>query len=148
MNYTNSLLTSTIGFDRLFRLIDTFNEDGNTKPSYPHYNICKSDKDTHLLEIAVAGFKRENLSIELDRDNLIIVGDQTEEKRDYVYHGLAARKFRKVFTIAENVVVDSADLEDGLLKIKLRTVAPENERIKKIPIGQLNEVAPPRMLTE
>lgn len=148
MNYTNSLITSTIGFDRLFGLIDAFNEDGNTKPAYPHYNICKTDKNNHLLEIAVAGFKRENLSIEVDKDNLIIIGDQKEEKRDYVYHGLAGRKFKKVFTIAENVVVDSADLEDGLLKIKLRAITPENPSVKKIPIGHLNEVDPPRMLTE
>ena len=127
---------ATIGFDQLFNELDrTFANSANT--GYPPYNIIKGDEDHYTIELAVAGFSMSELSITLDRDQLVIEGHPNEHEDDipsYLHKGIANRTFLRTFKIAEHMEVTGADLELGILKIYLERNVPEELQPKKIAI--------------
>lgn len=139
---------ATIGFDQLFNELDrTFANSVNT--GYPPYNIIKYDEDQYYIELAVAGFRMEELNITLDRDQLIIEGDptfkefpneehiewkQSEDPKHFLHKGIANRTFIRTFKIAEHMEVQDAVLELGILKIALKRNVPEELQPKKIAI--------------
>ena len=125
-----------IGFDDVFeRLnrIQTVQDSGN----YPPYNIIKHDATNFRIELAVAGFKNDELDVELAEGVLSITGKVTNEESTetkYVYRGLAKRTFSRKFTLADDVVVNAVSLTDGILAIDLERIIPDEKKPKKFDI--------------
>ncbi|WP_153771873.1 Hsp20 family protein [Labrenzia sp. CE80] len=128
------LYRSTVGFDRLFSMLDTANSD---TPSYPPYNIERTGENTYRITMAVAGFAEADLTVEAKEHVLTIKGEKQEEEaeRDILYRGIASRAFERRFQIAEYVRVEGAHLEHGLLHIDLIRELPEAMKPRKIEIG-------------
>lgn len=139
LHYGKSLLPSTVGFDRL---LSTFAElDATIKPqAYPPYNLIKNDDSNWTIEIAIAGFKQNEIDITFENGKLLVSGATSEQTNvpEYLHHGIARRDFNHRFILAETVVVKSADIADGILVIKLENVIPEDKKPRKIPIGSKN----------
>ena len=131
------LYRSTVGFDRLFSLLDQFN-DGTT-PGYPPYNIERTAENAYRISVAVAGFAENDLSIEAKENTLTIRGEKqatTDQKTGEVLHqGIAARAFERVFQLADYVQVKGASLENGLLHVELVREIPEAKKPRQIAIG-------------
>lgn len=136
------LYRSTIGFDRLFSLMDQVNDFGAPKPTYPPYNIEKLSENAYRISLAVAGFGEGDLSIEAKENSLVVKGEKHEdaEKRDseFLFQGIAARAFERQFQLADYVTVTAAKLENGLLHIDLVREIPEAKKPRQIPIGVTN----------
>jgi molecular chaperone IbpA len=125
---------STIGFDRLFSMLDSANSE---TPSYPPYNIERTDENNYRITMAVAGFGEADLSLEAKEHVLTIKGEKKDEdeNRDILYRGIASRAFERRFQLAEHVRVEGAHLENGLLHIDLVREIPEAMKPRKIEIG-------------
>ena len=131
------LYRSTVGFDRLFSMLD--NAAGfDAAPGYPPYNIERTGEDAYRISVAVAGFGENELSIEAKENTLTIRGEKQEnaEKQGEVLHqGIAARAFERRFQLADHVQVTGAKLENGLLHVELVREIPEAKKPRQIPIG-------------
>lgn len=140
------LFRSTIGFDRLARLMDTAMQAAET-PSYPPYNIEKLTEDTYRLTLAVAGFAEEDLEITVKENALLVVGRARKESdaRQLLHRGIAGRSFERRFELADHMVVEGAALENGLLHISLKRVIPETLKPRRVEIGR-GPVAAPRAI--
>lgn len=126
---------ASIGFDRMFQELDRVFE--NSKSSgYPPYNIVQISDDEYMISIAVAGFTMDNLDITKDRNILRIEGSSPESDEEviYLHKGIGSRNFRREFTLADHVEVKSAELELGMLNIRLERNVPEEMQPKKIAI--------------
>ena len=120
-----------VGFEHLF---NEMNRSAAATGGYPPHNIVQIDEDNYLIEVAVAGFKQENLEVEL-KDSVLTVTGKKEDDRSYTHKGISSREFSRAFTLGEHVQVVGARLEDGILSIELERVIPESERPRKIEIG-------------
>ncbi len=134
------LYRSTVGFDRLFNLLDNVSALESQQTSFPPYNIARLDEDNYQISMAVAGFEEEELAIEVKENRLTITGEkQTQKPTDtpieILHHGIAARNFERQFELADHVVVGEANLKNGLLHISLAHVIPEEKKAKKIAIS-------------
>jgi molecular chaperone IbpA len=129
---------STVGFDRLFSTLDQLGGVDSSVPSYPPYNIARTDENTYRISVAVAGFTEADLSIEAKENTLTIHGEKQkndEEKTgDVLYQGIAARTFERSFELADYVKVKGASLENGLLHVNLVREIPEAMKPRAIPI--------------
>lgn len=119
-----------IGFDPL---LNTFNEIALQKDNYPPYNVRK-DGDQHILEIALAGFSKDELEIEVKELTLKVTGTKADKDEDYIYQGISSKNFSRNFALAEYVVVKGAKFTDGLLTITLEQELPEEKKAKTITI--------------
>ncbi|WP_020186938.1 Hsp20 family protein [Methylopila sp. 73B] len=130
------LYRSTVGFDRLFSLLDNV-AGGEAAPGYPPYNIERTDENAYRITVAVAGFAEKDLAIEVKENALSVRGEkQPEERKGEVLHqGIAARAFERRFQLADHVQVTGANLENGLLHIELVREVPEAKKPRAIPIG-------------
>jgi len=129
------LWRSTIGFDRLFDLVETAQRAG--EDNYPPYNIERLSDDRYLISLAVAGFSPEEISVTAEQNVVTIEGgkgDRTE--REYLYRGISARPFKRQFSLADYVQVKSAAYENGLLKIELFREIPEAMKPRRIVINE------------
>ncbi|MEM8786157.1 MAG: Hsp20 family protein [Pseudomonadota bacterium] len=126
---------STVGFDRLFDLIDSAGTV-NTAATYPPYNIERTGENDYRVTVAVAGFGAEDLEVEVRENVLTLRGRKSEEQKDktFLHQGIAARAFERVFHLADHVQVTGADLENGVLHVVLHRVVPEEKRAKTIEI--------------
>jgi len=142
--YGRNLLPSTVGFDRLLSTLDeALNIPEKVLTSYPPYNIAKISEDRYVIELAVAGFKREEIDITLEDSKLTIQGNAKKDEdgsKTYYHRGIALRNFTRVFTLADTVVVNSADLVDGMLVVELQNIIPENKKPRKISLGSTQKV--------
>ena len=130
------LFRTAIGFDRLARLMDSAVSAADV-PSYPPYNIEKTGEDTYRLTMAVAGFRPEELEV-VAKDNTLTVSGKVAgdgQKGEMLYRGIAGRAFERRFVLADHIVVDGADLENGLLHVALKRVVPEALKPRRIAIG-------------
>ncbi|MEP7031461.1 MAG: Hsp20 family protein [Pseudolabrys sp.] len=128
------LYRNTVGFDRLFSLLD----GSEAAPGYPPYNIERTGENDYRVSVAVAGFADNELSIEAKENTLTIKGSkQTQDEQDgeLLYQGIAARAFERVFQLADYVQVKAAALENGLLHVDLVREIPEAKKPRQIPIG-------------
>jgi len=129
------LYRSTVGFDRLFSMLDGF----ESTPGYPPYNIERTGENAYRISVAVAGFGEIDLSIEAKENTLTIKGEKEarDEKKngEVLYQGIAARAFERVFQLADYVQVKGAALENGLLHVDLVREIPETKKPRVIPIG-------------
>lgn len=133
------LYRSTVGFDRLFGMLDTLaNPDGNV-PSYPPYNIERTGENAYRVTLAVAGFGEKDLSIEAKENTLTIKGEKKEVseggENEVLYRGIAARSFERRFQLADHVEVKGASLENGLLHVDLVREIPEAMKPRTIAIN-------------
>jgi len=132
------LYRSTVGFDRLFSLLDQATNVENA-PSYPPYNIERTAENAYRISIAVAGFGDADLSIESKENALTVRGEKKAtddaDKREILHQGIAARAFERRFQLADYVQVTGASLENGLLHIDLVREIPETKKPRLIPIG-------------
>jgi len=129
------LYRSVVGFDRLADLLDTAAAD--SAAGYPPYNIERTDENAYRVEIAVAGFRPEELSIEVKENLLTVSGRKAanDEPRRFLHRGLAERNFERRFQLADYVVVTDAALADGLLSIALKRELPEALKPRQIAIN-------------
>ncbi len=131
------LYRSTVGFDRLFSMLDSMGSVDNGQ-SYPPYNIERTGENAYRITMAVAGFSEADLSIETKETTLTVRGDRKEEtapKGEVLYRGIAARTFERRFQLADHVEVRGASLENGLLHIDLKRELPEAMKPRKIAIA-------------
>lgn len=128
------LYRSAIGFDRLAQLFDEAQRAADT--AYPPYNIELVSEDKYQITMAVAGFQRSELDIEVERDTLKITGrkQKDETKRTFLHRGIASRDFEHRFQLADHVKVVGAKLDNGLLNIELVRVIPEEMKPRKVAI--------------
>ena len=117
-----------IGFD------DFFNDIHNVDKTYPPYNIQKAGDDIYTLEMAIAGFKKSDISVSVENNILKITGGRKKNGNDYIHKGMATRNFMRSFSLARHIEVEEAKMEDGLLKIKIIRNLPKELRPKEIKI--------------
>ncbi len=124
-NALAQLNRALIGFDRIFN--DFENRHVNSTTNYPPYNVLKHDEDHFEIEIAVAGFDKEDITVEVDQNQLIIRGKRLkdDDTSKYVHRGLAARDFERVFTLVDHMEVGEAELTNGILSVKITRIIPE-----------------------
>ena len=142
LRFTTETLTplfkSSIGFDRLVN--EFFNDPGftNAQTGYPPYNISKDNDDIYEITLAVAGFKKTDIDIELENGTLIITGKSEvldSDEKEYLHKGIAERNFVRTFKLAEYVEVKKASLEDGILRVSLFRNIPEAMKPQSIEIS-------------
>ena len=123
-----------VGFDRIFN--DRFFET-RSSTNYPPYNIVKYEENSYGIEVAVAGFNKDEITVEVEGDQLKISGNKAvdlNEHKEYLHRGLAARDFEQAFTLAEYMEVRNAEVKDGMLRIEIERIIPEAMKPRTIEI--------------
>ena len=126
-----NLSRALVGFDRYFN-----GHFANTNGNYPPHNIVKYNETHYGIEMAVAGFSKEEIAVEVDQDQLTITGKKISEtdSKEYLHRGLAARDFEQTYTLAEYMTVRGAEVKDGMLKIEIERVVPDALKPRQITI--------------
>lgn len=146
------LQNSTLGFERFFdeveKLLKTDVQKVST--SFPPHNILKLDESHYIVELAVAGFSRDDIDITVDNGLLTIRGEKKDKDTSatYLHRGIGTRSFTKTLTIADTVEVRGAEFKDGILRIGLENIIPESQKPRKIEIGSEIKNFKPQLLTE
>jgi len=135
-DFLNDVAPFTVGFDKV---LDNIANVSDIAHNYPPYNIVKNDDESFVIELAAAGFRKDEFNIQHVPHNgnkLIVQGvqDRGEDKRDFVHKGIGARNFTRSFALSDDVVVDGAKFEDGMLLISLKRVIPEEKKAKEIKV--------------
>lgn len=129
---------SAIGFDRLFDMLEN-SSPGQNGENYPPFDLVRTGDNRFRIDLAVAGFRPDEIDITAQQNVLIVSGrkseESDEENSDYIYRGIATRSFERRFALADHVRVKSADLSDGLLSIEMVREIPEAMKPRKIDIG-------------
>ena len=138
----NSLRPFSIGFDDMFDQFESLLGNGglSMQSNYPPYNIRKTGKDKYAIEVAVAGFNKDDVEVEYE-DNLLTVKTKKVDKAvekdidgEIIHRGISQRSFSRSFTIADDIKVEGAEIKDGLLTINCEKIVPEQKKRKLIPI--------------
>jgi molecular chaperone IbpA len=139
------LYRSTVGFDRLFTMLDSLAQPDGGAQTYPPYNIERTGEDSYRISMAVAGFSDDEISIEAHRNVLTVKGERkdegTGEGSELLYRGIASRSFERRFQLADHVDVVGASLKNGLLFVDLKRNIPEELKPRKIAITASSEKA-------
>ena len=135
----NQLTPYAVGFDRVFDQLNTYARNNATSTGFPPYNIRKGGDYTYAIEMALAGFSKNDIEIEVAEGLLTVRSvkedDETNEEYDSkIYRGISYRKFNRKFTLADDIVVKDASLENGMLKIDLERIVPDEKKPRKITI--------------
>ena len=142
------LFRSTIGFDRLARLVDSASRF-DSAPTYPPYNIESTGEDAYRLTMAVAGFSRDEIDLTVHENTLVISGkaqkDDEEANGRYLHRGIARRAFERRFSLADHIKVTGASMDNGLLHVDLVREVPEEAKPRQIKIG---EAAAPKQVEQ
>jgi len=130
-----------VGYDRVFdQLARAHDQMAKNIPNYPPYNIRKTDENTYVIEMAVAGFGESEIEVTLNDDKLVIEGSAKDsDSDDVLYQGLALRDFTRSFTLNDQIEVENAEMANGLLKIWLERIIPESKKPKKIEVNSSKE---------
>ena len=140
---TNSLAQlnrALVGFDRLF---DGFESRfaNQLATNYPPHNVVKIDETRYAIEIAVAGFKRHEINVEIEQEVITVRGDcetpNESTSRQYLHRGLSSRNFERSWQLAEHMVVEGAEMKDGILTVSLKYVIPEEKKARVIDIVEV-----------
>jgi molecular chaperone IbpA len=128
------LWRSTIGFDRLFDLAESAQR--MSEDNYPPYNIERLDEDRYAISLALAGFSPDEINITAEQNTLIVEGGKAEKpERNFLYHGISTRPFKRQFNLADYVQVKGASFDNGLLKIELVREVPEAMKPRRVAIS-------------
>ena len=131
-----------VGFDEQWNRMAKLHDDVTKHiPNYPPYNIKKTAENTYVVEIAVAGFSKSEIEIEIDDGKLIVRGNAASEdsESNYLFKGIANRAFTRSFVLDEQVEVKDAELFNGMLKVFLERIIPDHKKPKKIPVKDKSE---------
>lgn len=120
------ILDSFVGFDRMFDRLTNFDSGTN----YPPFNIRKIDEDSFVIELAVAGFDKSDLTVSEEDGTITVTGEKSEDNEEYVYKGIASRKFTRKFALAEYIYVDNVYYSNGMLFINVVRKLPEEKKPK------------------
>jgi molecular chaperone IbpA len=136
---TQALSRALVGFDRLFDQFESryANQLNN---NYPPFNIVKTGEDSYFVELAVAGFKKDEIHIEVESDQLTIKGEKLRNDDDswqYLHRGLSARNFVRQYQLADHMIIKGAQIQDGILRIDIERVVPEDKKTKIIDIVEV-----------
>lgn len=125
-----------VGFDEQFRKMQQLHDDlTKNVPNYPPYNIRKVDDTHYVIEMAVAGFGQNEIDIEIEGGKLVIKGNVTnDDTNDFLFKGIASRAFTRSFALNDSIEVKDAELFNGMLKIALEKLIPEEQKPKKVPV--------------
>ena len=130
-----TLWRSTVGFDRMLDLLDQ-STHWTAEDNYPPYNIERTGEDDYRISLALAGFSPDEVTITAEQNVLTVEGAKSQKpETEYLYRGISARPFRRVFNLADYVQVKSASFEDGLLRIELVRELPEAMKPRRIAIN-------------
>jgi len=141
-DYTNNLTPYAVGFDRMFAQLNNYADNNRTSTGFPPYNITKVGDYKYAIEMALAGFSKEDIEVEI-ADGLLAVRSIKEtagpwivndENEDTIHRGISNRKFNRKFTLADDIVVNDASLENGMLKINLERIVPDEKKPRLINI--------------
>ena len=132
----NKLTPYAVGFDHMFDQLGRYVTDNVTSTGFPPYNIRKDGENNFVIEMALAGFNKKDIEVEVEDGTLSIrsVKEDTSEANSEIYRGIAYRKFERKFTLADSVVVNGAKLENGMLTVDLEHVVPEEKKPRLITI--------------
>jgi molecular chaperone IbpA len=132
----NQLTPYAVGFDRVFDQLQNYASHNATSSGFPPYNIRKEGEFSYVIDMALAGFSKNDIEVEV-ADGLLTVRSvkENEENEESIYRGISYRKFNRKFTLADEIVVKDASLENGMLVISLERVVPEEKKPRKIEIN-------------
>lgn len=139
----NKLRPVSVGFDSIFDNFQSMFDDdfiSDIQPSYPPYNIVKSGKNTYDIEVALAGFNKKDINVNVEDGLLTIESVKDEAEKEVedndgtLYRGISKRMFKRSFTIANDVKVTGAELKDGLLRVSMEKIIPEEKKLKTIQV--------------
>jgi len=134
-SFASKALNTSVGFDEIFNRLSSMSQNLPKLSAYPPYNIRKVDENKYVIELAVAGFGKQDLEIEMQDGTLTIKGSTQSDDDNFIYKGIADRSFTRNFTLADSVEIKNADLVNGMLKIWLERFIPEEKQPKKININ-------------
>ena len=147
--FSKALLPSTVGFDQMFKSFEEMQRSVAKTVSYPPYNIKKVEDNKYIIEIAVAGFGKQDIEVELMDGTLVIKGQTsldtlTKDGTDitYLHKGIAERAFTRSFKLADTIEIKNAELLNGILKVWLENIIPDSKKPRKININDANEKEP------
>ena len=131
----NQLTPYAVGFDRVFDQLQNYASHNATSSGFPPYNIRKEGEFSYVIDMALAGFSKDDIEVEV-ADGLLTVRSvkENEENEESIYRGISYRKFNRKFTLADDIVVNDASLENGMLVISLERIIPEEKKPRKIEI--------------
>jgi len=131
----NQLTPYAVGFDRVFDQLNTYVANNATSSGFPPYNIRKGGDYTYAIEMALAGFSKDDIEIEVAEGLLTVRSVKKNDENDSnIYRGISYRKFNRKFTLADDIVVNDASLENGMLNITLERIVPDAKKPRKITI--------------
>lgn len=146
------LVPSTLGFERFFNDVEKMLDSVELKQTstFPPHNILKLDENRYVVELAVAGFAKDEIEVTVDDGNLIIKGSKIEKNENvqYIHRGIGTRSFTKTLKVADTIEVQGAEFKDGILRIGLENIIPEHKKPRKIEIGNELKEFKPQLLTE
>lgn len=126
--------SSFVGFDHLFSELEFTAK--HAQDHYPPHNIIRTSESDYLIELAIAGFSQDEITVEVKDRTLTVTGEHVSKGREFIHRGISTKKFKRTFRLSEHVNVNGADIQDGILAIDLQYVIPEEMRPRKINIGQ------------
>ena len=124
-----------VGFDDTYNRLAKMHDDLTRGiPNYPPYNIRKTGENTYVIEIAVAGFAKQDIEITIEDNKLTVVGNSTDDGDNFLFKGIANRAFTRTFALDDKIEIQDAALINGMLKIALERIIPEHRKPKKIEV--------------
>ena len=146
------LTQSTLGFDKFFDDVEKLlsMDVQKTLSNFPPHNILKLDESRYVVELAVAGFSKDEIQISVEEGTLTVKGEKEEKESNvqYLHKGIGTRSFTKSLTIADTIEVKGAEFKDGILRIGLENIVPEHKKPRKIEIGSELKEFKPQLLQE
>ena len=131
----NQLTPYAVGFDRVFDLLQNYATNNSQSTGFPPYNIRKGGDYTFAIEMALAGFSKDDIEIDVEEGLLTVRSVKENDENDSnIYRGISYRKFNRKFTLADDIVVKDASLENGMLNINLERIVPDEKKPRKITI--------------
>ena len=137
MDGFNQLTPYAVGFDRVFDTLNRYVDNSVSSTGFPPYNIQKVGDYKYQIDMALAGFSKDDIEVEFAENTLVVRSDKKEEPEDeFTYHrGISYRKFNRKFTLADDIVVNGAKLENGMLTVELERIVPEEKKPRLIEIS-------------
>jgi len=144
------ILNQTLGFENFIRDVEAILNEAKPVNNFPPHNIVKLDENKYVVELAVAGFGKDEIDIQVQENTLTIKGEKKEGTSDleYLHRGIGTRSFTKSITIADTIEVKGAEYKDGILRIGLENIIPEHKKPRKIEIDNELKTFKPQLLQE
>ena len=146
------LAHTTLGFERFFDDVERLlaSDVAKVSTSFPPHNIIKLDESRYVVELAIAGFSKDEIDITVEDGSLVVKGERKEKDTEvtYLHRGIGTRSFTKTLTVADTIEVKGAEFKDGILRIGLENIIPEHKKPRKIEIGQELKEFKPQLLQE